>query len=421
MAEGSWSRALLSSLTLRRSWGVLRGPMARSMVASIAMLYALGSMLLGGMLQLFPTGNQGRYVEFLASPNGDPAWWNYPAVIAVAPGGLLILPFFATIVMVVVSIGVGIGMTVGLVLVYRVIKDRRRNLGVPTLASTAAGLTPAMVCLVTLGACCSTIAAATAGIGVVAQLNGTSVEAVIDNSWFLGVFEVGVLWVALIAQEQLLSAFARFLPRAGAPIDGTGPAERGGAQTLRAWGAVAVRAALVVGGVTWSLAMFAEWISVDPSTAGAGEWTWWLLGHQVPAIFFVAVGLSSSGGLARLAELAHRRAGLPIRVLLLASGILLLGWFPSAVVATGLHGLLNEVLGVAGAPMSWGAASTGGVTGIALALRWGLQMLLLGLGAILFSILPEFLPTVLSAPPRSPVAATVTTPELRGVQPSASD
>ncbi len=60
-----------------------------------------------------------------------------------------------------------------------------------------------MIALVTLGACCSTTAAATAGLGVIAQASGTSIDELLANNWYIGVFQILVLWIALIAQEQL--------------------------------------------------------------------------------------------------------------------------------------------------------------------------------------------------------------------------
>jgi hypothetical protein len=386
-SEPPTGRAFLDVLFLTRSLTLLRGRMARTVAASTAILYALGSMLLGGMLALGPTGWHTTFVQFETDPY-SPYWWNFPALVMVAPGGVLVLPFFATLAMIVVSIGVGIGMTVGLVLAYRVIRGRRRSLSGPATASTAAGLTPAMIALVTLGACCSTAAAATAGVGVVAEASGTTATQLLAANWFLGVFQMVVLWVALVAQEQLLGVFQGFLPRAGRSSgEEDHPAH---ATALRArLVSISLRLVLLVGGVTWALAMFAEWIVTPPGQAGAGTWTWWIVEHQVPALFAIFTALASPRLLETLRREVLRPRAWALRGVLAISGVMLIGWLPASIASAGPHGLVNEALGVAGLPVSWGAVPLPGIGGLSLVLRWVFQLGALAGFALAFAIWPS--------------------------------
>lgn len=364
---------LFWTLTLRRSLAAVATPLGRILVAVTALLYALGSMIEGQMLIYGPTGDP-LIVTVYTTPQG-PQWWNYPAVWIIAPGGQLVLPFFATLSMVVISIGVGVGMSVGIVLAIELVRQRRRSLGAPTALSSAAGLTPAMIALVTLGACCATTAAGVAGVGVVGQATGTGTDTLLANSWYLGVFQIGVLWAALIAQEQIITVYGALFTLE------PGTADSVASETPISAGSLArllLRVVLLVAGVTWSLAMFAEWISISPLQASAGTWTWWILEHQVPALTAVLLALSPQASLEALRRLLEGATGPPVRAILAISGLLLLLWVPAPVVALGLHGLGNEVLGAAGEPASWGAVAPNGISSVALALRWGLQFVLTG-------------------------------------------
>jgi len=162
------------------------------------------------MLQVGPTGASGTTVTVLTN-SPSPAWWNYPALVVITPGGILALPFLATLSMVLMSVGVGVGMGAGLVLATRLVRSWRTARASGGLASSLAGLTPAMVALLTLGACCSTSAAAVGAIGALAEAGGTSYNEILLNSWALNLAQLAVLGVALLAQEQLIRVYGNLV------------------------------------------------------------------------------------------------------------------------------------------------------------------------------------------------------------------
>ena len=280
----------LSVATLRQIRTLIRNSSARGGVVFFALLYVLGSVFAGGMLVL---GNiQGGYTETIlwsGGPGTNP--WNYPGLLIIAPWGVISLPFFATIAMLVVSVGVGFGMTVAFLLALQLVRSGNRRVAGSTSVGAVAGLTPAMISLVTLGACCSTTAAATAGVGLVAQASGTTASNLLLNNWYLGVFQIVVVWVALIAQELLLVIYAGLFGQPG----GTLSASESQKVDVRFVAGALMRVALLVGGVLWSLSMVAEWTTVNPATASAGLWFQWVVQHQVVAGLAVAAAFFPTG------------------------------------------------------------------------------------------------------------------------------
>ena len=372
---------LWATLVLARTRELVVRRHAIPLAVLIGTVYALIALVVGQMLVFGLTGVQSTTVIYL--PQGSP-WWNFPLLVVEAPNAVLSLPFFATGTMVLVAAGIGLGMSVAVLLAVDLVRERRRDLGRPASVGAAAGLTPAMIALVTLGACCSTTAAATAGIGVVAQASGSNVDQLLANSWFLGVFQVAVLWVSLIAQERLVLAYASL---------GAGPAafeDVGRTRDARAPAYAAVlRAGLLVGGVTWSLAMVADWTGLSPWNASPANWCAWILLHQVPALLAVGVALypREIGALFNAGTASART--LALRLLAASGGIGLLAWYPSVLVGSGLHGWANELLGALGYPASTGAVAPPTSDAVALGFRWGLQFLLLGAFALSASLAPD--------------------------------
>ena len=407
--ESSLLRAY-SVASLRETRAQLRTFRGRLLVASIGSLFALLSLLVGGMLVF--ESIQGDYSWNLLWANGASDWWNYPGLLAVQPWGIVALPFFPTVAMVLVSYGVGLGMSIAILIGIRMVRLRRTTLGRPTALGSVTGLTPAMIALVTLGACCSTTAAATAGIGVAAQTSGTTANAIIVNNWYLNVFQLVILWVALVAQEQLLVAYGIFFDPEAAAARSTPNREP------FAWLKGVARVALLVGGITWSLTMFADWTRIAPGSAGAGEWFHWVIQQQLPGLLAVGVALAPSG-LARWV-LRHGRQleGWVLRAALLVGGLTLVLWMPPAVVSAGVIGWVNELLGSLGLAASTGAVSAAPIEGWGLAFHWGLQLLLLGLLSIAVAVVPNRvlgwiapnggvpIRSVASAPSASPPEAT---------------
>jgi hypothetical protein len=373
-------------LTLHEVRGYLRRSHARGLAGFIAVAYALGSMLMGGMLILarFPGG----YNVLILWGNAlglQP--WNYPGLLIEAPWGFVILPFFATLSMVVVSAGVGLGMAVAILLGVQLVRSRRSTSGRPVASGTIAGLTPAMIALVTLGACCSTTAAATAGVWLVAQASGSSVTNLLTNNWFLGIFQIVVVYVALIAQELLLQMY-RSLFAAGDPgYAGPMPASR--PLDARAVAGGALRIALVAAGITWVLTVLADWTTQSPGSANAAVWFNWLVEHFLVGGAAVLVALAPQtvrGWLGVLGPSARSRI---VRSVLLAGAWALGGWVPPPLAGAGIEGFGNELLGILGISSSWGAVSPGVVPGPVLAFQWGFQYMLLAGFAAWVSLSPR--------------------------------
>ena len=350
-----------------------------------AVAYGLGAMVLGGML-IFAHLSPPYGAEILWSPGpGQPAW-DYPGLYWIQPWGVLALPFFPTLAMVATSAGVGLGMAVAALLTVRLVRLRRANAGRATAVGGLAGLTPAMVALVTLGACCSTAAAASAGVEVVALTTGTTATTLLTNNWYLGAFQVVVVWLAVVAQELLLrvygSTFGISDPGRVPPAVSSAPIDR------RFVAGALLRIALLVAGLTWALAAVADWTTVNPLTAGPGWWFDWGAEHFLVGGFAVAAALAPDSVSSGWRRLGSVRAGAVLRaVWILAGGALAVGT-PPIVAAAGAHGWVNEILYVAGAPASAGAVSPAFSLGAALALRWAFQYLLLGGFAVAAALRP---------------------------------
>lgn len=211
------SRSLARSvLSLARIRSFVRGRAARSIAVAIAAAYAFGALLEGAMLQFVPTGASGVSLQLLENP-GSHEWWNFPALFVVAPGGVLVLPWFATITMILVSMGVGWGMAAGLLFTFRVVRAWRRQRSKAEIAGTLASLSPALVAGATLGACCSTTAAALGGLEALATVTGVSASTLTVDTWYLNLLQMVVLGLALLGQETLLMVFERLTRVASQP------------------------------------------------------------------------------------------------------------------------------------------------------------------------------------------------------------
>ena len=355
------------------------------MVVFFAILYALGSMVLGGMLILARV--QGGYTTEVLWGNAlGTGAWNYPGFLLVAPWGILSLPFLATWSMIFVSIGVGIGIAVAILITVRLIRDGRRRAVQPGGVGAVAGLTPAMIALVTLGACCSTTAAATAGVGLVAQASGSTLDNLLINNWYLDVFQVVIIGVALLAQEVLLEIYGGLFGLAPVTNEGA-PVALPPRLSPRTIAVGALRGALLVAGVTWSLAMLAEWTTTSPSSGSAVLWFQWLFQHQWLGILAVAVALfpaATSRAFLRGDSLAWG-----LRIGSLVAGASLAIGTPPTVALAGAPGFVNELLAVLGAPPAWGAVSPVFPVTLSLYLRWGFQYLLLGGFALAAGVAPR--------------------------------
>ncbi|MCI4368885.1 MAG: hypothetical protein L3K09_04910 [Thermoplasmata archaeon] len=388
-----------SLATLERSRALVALPGNRVLAISLASAYAVLSMLTGGMLTIFyPPAHVSSFSQVFVS--GTP-WWNYPALLAEGPAGSLALPFLPTVLMVLVSVGVGIGMTVAVLLALRLVRERRVGQGGAATLSSAAGLTPAMIALITLGACCSTTAAATAGVAGVAQASGTTVDNLLLNNWYLGIFQVAILWVGLFAQEQLLVVYGVIfgLEKAGpTPLALPPPGFRRRAVTT-----TALRFALLVGGVTWALTVLTDWTTVSPLTASATQWYGWVFEHGLVSGAAVLLALYPEGVYAWARSSVLLWPKRLARFGLFVGGITLLIGVPARLVGFGAPGLIAEMLGAFGVGPAFGGTAPP-IEGIGLLFRWGFQFALLGMFALTLALSPSIALGATLSPSRRPGA-----------------
>jgi hypothetical protein len=265
-----------------------------------------------------------------------------------------------------------------------------------------------MITLVTLGACCSTTAAATAGVGLVAQASGSSSSNLLLNNWFLGVFQVVVVYVALIAQELLLrmygSLFASSDPGFSANLPSPRPLDR------RALVAAVLRAAVLAAGVTWALSVLADWTIISPTNASGALWFNWVVEHWLVGGFAVFAALSPHVVLGWARSWLPTSRGTPLRAVLLLGAWTLGGWVPPPLSGMGVEGFCNEVLGALGAPTWLGAVAPTFVPGLALAFQWAFQYLLLALFVGAVAAFPRRTSEWLAGSSPELVAGSVTEP-----------
>jgi hypothetical protein len=417
LTENGTGPDLLAVASLHRMRALVRRPAYLALAGVITAVYAIFSMLEGGMLEFYPSTNISLPPQLYWS--GAP-WWNYPALLIATPTWSLVLPFLPTVTMLLVSAGVGLGMAVSVRLAVQLLRRRKDGLARPTALGSLAGLTPAMVGLVLLGACCSLSAGALAGIGAVAQASGSNLDNVLLNSWYLGLFEIAVLYVALVAQEELIVVYGGLFGLGSAL--GLRPGELPTAPRLdRRWavGALA-RLALLAGGLTWLLSAFTywfepSWFGPTPPAPTAAAWFSLIVQHGAVAIAAISVALFPSASYRLVARAGGGVPGWTARAVLLLAGVSLVGWMPSSVAHAGLVGLVNEWLGALGAPASWGAVAPPVAGPIALSFRWGFQFLLLGGFGLSVAVAPErslraFLTT---SPARGPTPAAEESTETR--------
>lgn len=366
--------SLFGLLSLREVRGYVRRSHGIGLGILIAVAYALGSMVVGGMLVL--AHYSGGYSVLVLWGNAlglQP--WNYPGLLIEAPWGFIELPFFATLSMVLVSVGVGLGMSVAILLGIQLARERKISASRPAATGTIAGLTPAMIALVTLGACCSTTAAATAGVGLVAQSSGSTTSNLLDNNWYLGVFQIAVVYVALIAQELLLRVYGTMFatrdpgfvaaPEVPRKID------------RRSVASAALRAGLLAAGVTWVLAVLADWTNTSPASAPPGIWLNWVVEHWLVGTWAILVALAPRTVRSWARSMVSTGSGLVFRSSLFVGALTLGLWVPPPLAGSGVVGFGNELLGALGVSASLGGVAPVFPWGIALALRWGFQFLLL--------------------------------------------
>lgn len=363
----------LASLSETRQ--MIRPWRARLTAVFFAILFAFTSMLVGGML-IFARIPGGYTSQILWGNALGQRPWNYPGVLIVAPWGVLSLPFLATVTMVLVSAGVGVSVTVAITLLLPTLRRRPRVGGSRSaVAGAGIGSSPAITGLATLGACCCG-ACATGGIAVVAAASGVSLYELLRNNWYISVFELAVVYIAMVAQERNLRQ-SRLVCPVAPRLD------------RRVAVGMLLRVGLLVAGITWSLAMFVEWGSTDPVAAPPAMWYHWIFEHQLLSITAMAAGMFPREFTSLVRSFFGRLSGGPWRVGLFAAALTWGTWVPPALARAGLGGFLNELMGYLGAPASMGAVAPSSPLGAVLLFHWAFQHLLLASFGLGLALSPE--------------------------------
>ncbi len=381
-----------SVFTFRATRQVLARRWAIPLFLLISVIFAFAAMVMSGMLVFARTGYTHLTVIVLTTASGGAAWWNYPGVIVGFPNGGLFLPFFGTITMIIVSVGVGAGMSVAVVLWARLIKMRRLRATGNVAIGSVAGLTPAFLSLATLGACCTVTTSTAAGLGVVSATSGVVAFTLLANNWFLGIFEIVVLAIALLAHEALLETYGPLLGLTASPngkvvtfpTDPPIPAPLSSSTVARG----IVRLALLVGGGIWALAGIGLAATYNYPFSAGSFWFALLVQHELIAAIAVYVAILPEVGTQRLLRVTGALRGWGLRAVLLVAGISVLAWVPPMWVGSGAEGMFNEIFGLAGLPAAWGAVAPPYGLGLALVLRFALQFGLMGAFAVLLALSP---------------------------------
>lgn len=383
MAGAEVADAYVGLVTLREIRRYLVRSHAVMMTVFVGLAYGLFAMLEAGMLVLQHFGPP-YYVAILWGNATGYQSWNYPGLLVVAPWGVVSLPAFGTVSMLFVTAGVAMGMTSAILLAVALVRRRATTAPGPTSVGALAGLTPAMIGLLALGACCSTTAAATAGVGVIAQITGTTEANLFLNSWYLGIFQMAVVWVSLLAQEMLLRVYGQWFD----PALGVGRPTPPPRWDRRSVAGGLFRAGLLVGGVAWVLTAFEAWTTVAPGSAGATLWFDWVALHFVPGGVAIVAALAPRAFARRFDRTVSRAPALAARAGLLVVGGALLVGVPPPFAGAGAVGLGNELLGAAGVASAWGGVAPALGFGVATLFRWGFEYGLLGGFALLLALRP---------------------------------
>ncbi len=319
---------------------------------------------------------------------GDP-WYDFPELFVFSSGVALDLLFLPTITMVLVSAAVGIATVSALFTAFPRLRGRPEGDTRELATTSAAGASAAVTGLATMACCCTTCASA-AGVAVVAATSGTNVLFLLGQTWYLDLFQLVVVGLALSIQERALRMPVTECPRPP--------------RVDRAFaGGVVLRVGLLVAGITWSLAMFVEWAEVPLSTAGAALWYHWIVEHQLLSLAAVAAGMFPKETAAWIRGSYARTRGWILRGLLLLGGVTWGIGVPPPLSGWGLGGLVNELAGMVGAAPTWGAVVPDVGLGPALLFHWGFQHLLLGVFSIALALVP--------ARALAPLIRTVEAPE----------
>jgi hypothetical protein len=302
-----------------------------------------------------------------------------PAVIVTAPHLVLSFAFWPTLVMGLLGAGIGLAISSSVAL-FAVQRRRRMDLA-------ASGVAPVVTGAALLGACCCTSCVAQAAtIGLLGAASGTTAPELIASSWPLGLFQLLILGASLLYMERELEG-------TGAPSIPVPASDRKRAV------AVGLRIALLLGAITWLFSFVVEWSAGEASITG-GLLYHWALEHWALGLLAIVSALGPLGAWSWFSR--HAQAAWAVRGVALLAGVTWGIYVPSFAVGSGLGGLVNEMLGYAGAPAAWGAVVPDSPMGGALLFHWIVQHAVIAAWAIAVALAPARAFAVLS-PERRPV------------------
>lgn len=333
--------------------------------------YTIASMLIGSMLEVFPSSRLAFFWEVIWY--GHPSW-DYPALLIAGPNEVIAFPFLPTITMAIVALGVAFGGGVAIASIRAQLRAHRRKDGVRSAVSATAGISSGITGLATLGACCCVTCATAGGVAIVAAASGASYSDLLTNNWYIDLFQVVVVWFSLLIQEWNLRRPVDFCPP---PRD------------ARTVASVALRVGLLVSGITWSLAMFAEWSFDSPLSAPAGTWFHWIFEHQLLSCVAVLAAMMPRETMRTLIARSRTTSVRGLRVALAVAAITWGAWVPVQLTSLGLGGFVNELFGYLGFPASWGSISPDSPLGGALVFHWTFQHLFLSAFALTAALWPS--------------------------------
>ncbi len=209
-----------------------------------------------------------------------------------------------------------------------------------------------------------------------AAASGTNVNTILLNNWYVVVFQLAVVWLALVLQERALRMSPNACPTPP-PID------------RRFVAGSILRIGLLIAGITWSLAMFVEWSDNPPMTATAFTWYHWIFEHQLLSVAAIALAFVPREATTALFRISRGPAGWTLRFPLLIAGLTWCGWVPAQLASLGLGGFINELLGFIGAPGGMGAIPPDSSLGAPLYFHWAAQHMLLAGFALAVALDPR--------------------------------
>jgi hypothetical protein len=383
-------------VTLRRLRDIVRPLRYRVLWAAVSVAFVVASLFIGQMLAVFPPGTTDLTPQLFVFLDPSLVGNNpylVPSMIWTEPTFVLTLAFWPTVVMALLGTGVGLAASVT---VRLFIAERRRRADL-----LASGAVPAVTGVGLLGACCCLTCAQTAALGAVAVALGSSPAVFFVRSWPIGLFQLVVLGLSLLYLERQVAR--------PAPSPSAAPVARRGRWAVAL--ATVLRLALLIGGMTWLLALVLELAqSVAPiPPALVYHWTF---EHGLLGGLGVLAGLAPESLLRAVVRAAGSLRLAAGRVALAVAAVTWGFWVPPALVRSGLGGFLNELFGFLGWSPAWGAEAREAALGPALYFHWLFQHELLALFALAVAIRPRAVLAVLGA--NAPVGALMSSATATG-------